>query len=65
MIRYSFTKKIPNPNQKEEVEDLLFNKDFLKVLLLATNYYIQGYHGDYAFTVTEEGKIKVITITVY
>jgi len=65
MIRYSFVGKKPNNKQNDEVEEYLRDKDFMKILLMALTYYIQGYHGDYCFNVIEEGGIKKIKVTLY
>lgn len=65
MIKYKIIGRKPNKSQNNEVEEYLRDKDFMKVLLLTLTYYIQGYHGDYGFSVQKEGDVNRITVTLY
>lgn len=60
MVKYRFTDKKPNHKQRDEVEEHLRDRDFIKLLTMTKEYYIQGYNGDYGFKVIDtQGGIKV------
>ena len=65
MIKYKFIGKKPTEKQNDEIEYYLRNPEFIKVLLMAKTYYIQGFHADYSFTCIEDEQYKRITITIY
>jgi hypothetical protein len=65
MIKYKFVDKKPTKDQRDEIEFYLKNANFIKILLLANTYYIQGYFADYDFKSTKDEGITRITITIY